>query len=283
MALWKRAVLSLVLVLFAAVAIAPSAGSAADDPDSACASPESMSAASTPDRRASRSRRGSVSASLPACGDRRWSGLDGAARTRGRRRGRRVDGASRRESGEDVDVRVDVDREQVRRYVDALQERFGFPAENAELVELVKGRPGSPNRSGAVAVRRRTMVARITRMLKTRIRPALPLVMKTVKPTITRANFGPVIVIHRGSNRLDALQRREARGAASASRPARRSIRRRPGASSIVDMQKNPWWRPPPDSDWAQGAGADPARARQPARHALDGALRAARRHPRHA
>jgi hypothetical protein len=45
------------------------------------------------------------------------------------------------ESGDDVDVRVDVDREQVRRYVDVLQERFGFPAEDARIVKLAEGRP----------------------------------------------------------------------------------------------------------------------------------------------
>ena len=150
------------------------------------------------------------------------------------------------------EVRVGVDREQVRRYVDALQARFGFAAQDSRIVKLAGGRPEISDSSWGLAVRRRTMVAGITRMLKTRIRPTIPLVMQTLKPTITRANFGPVIVIHRGSNRLvlfngDKPWRsfRVATGTAQYPTPT--------GSHSIVVMQKNPWWRPPPDSDWAQG------------------------------
>jgi lipoprotein-anchoring transpeptidase ErfK/SrfK len=91
------------------------------------------------------------------------------------------------------------------------------------------------------------MVAGISRMLRTRIRPAMPLVMMTLKSTITRANFGPVIVIHRGSNRLALskggkpwLSFRVATGQARYPTPT--------GSFRIADMQRNPWWRPP-DSD----------------------------------
>ncbi|MEP6911048.1 MAG: L,D-transpeptidase, partial [Actinomycetota bacterium] len=96
-----------------------------------------------------------------------------------------------------------------------------------------------------------TMTHAIARMLGNRIRPRLPLVMKPEKPTISRAKFGPVIVIHRGSNHLDLF---------AATRPVR-SFRVATGRAQyptpdglfhIVDMQRNPWWRPP-NSDWAKG------------------------------
>jgi lipoprotein-anchoring transpeptidase ErfK/SrfK len=68
---------------------------------------------------------------------------------------------------------------------------------------------------------------------------------------VTRASFGPVIVISRGSNTLwlydsTKLVRtfRVATGRSQYPTPS--------GLWSIVDMQMNPWWRPP-DSDWARG------------------------------
>ena len=250
MALWKRAALALVLVLVAAVAIAPSAGSPSTIPTGVRIVGVNVSGLDVGQARQQISARFGSPLRFRH-GDKRWSvsterlGLvvaveDAVAR------------ALQADSGEDVDVRVGVDREQVRRYVDALQARFGFPAQNARLVKLVKGRPKIADSSWGLAVRRRTMVAGITRMLKTRIRPTMPLVMKTVKPTVTRGKFGPVIVIHRGSNRLvlfkgERLWRnfRVATGQAQYPTPT--------GSFSIVVMQKNPWWRPPPDSDWAQG------------------------------
>jgi hypothetical protein len=159
--------------------------------------------------------------------------------------------ALKADHGDDVSVRVDVDRAQVRRYVDQLQERLGFPAEDARLAGLVAGRPEIAESKWGLEVRRRTMVVGITRMLRTRLRTRIPVVTRTLKPTLTRANFGPVIVIHRGSNRLALFNGeqawrsfRVATGQAQYPTPT--------GSFSIVDMQRNPWWRPP-DSDWAKG------------------------------
>jgi hypothetical protein len=250
MALWKRAILSLLLVLAAAVAIAPSAGSPRPIPTGVRISGINVSGLDAGQARQQISARFGAPLRF-RMGKQRWSvaperlgavvGVDEA-----------VSRALRADSGDDVDVRVDVDREQVRRYVDALQTRFGFPAQDSRIVKLADGRPEISDSSWGLAVRRRTMVVGITRMLRTRIRPTIPLVMQTLKPTITRANFGPVIVIHRGSNRLvlfngETLWRsfRVATGQAQYPTPT--------GSFRVVVMQKNPWWRPPPDSDWAQG------------------------------
>jgi hypothetical protein len=249
MALWKRASLSLVLVLFAAVAIAPSAGPPRTIPrgvkvagvnvaglDSEQARQQIVARFSAPLRFRMRNARWSVPTAR--------LGLAVSA-------GDAVSQAFRAGHGDNVDVRVEVDRGQIRSYVRALDERFGQPARNAKLLGLVHGRPAISNSAWGRAVRRGTMTDAITRTLRTRIRPRLPLVMKPTKPTISRARFGPVIVIHRGLNRLDLFK---------GTRPVRK-FRVATGQSQyptptglfhVVDMQRNPWWRPP-DSDWAKG------------------------------
>jgi len=250
MALWKRALLSLLLVLAAAVAIAPSAGSPRTIPTGVRISGINVSGLDAGQARQQISARFGAPLRF-RFGERRWSvaperlGAVVAVEDA-------VGEALRADGGDDVDVRVDVDRAKVRGYVDALEERLGFPEEDAQIARLVDGRPEIAESKWGLEVRRRTMVVGITRMLRTRIRPTILLVTKTLKPTLTRANFGPVIVIHRGSNRLALFNGekpwrsfRVATGQAQYPTPT--------GSFSIVVMQKNPWWRPPPDSDWAQG------------------------------
>jgi len=249
MALWKRAVLALVLVLFAAVAIAPSAGSPRTIPNGVRIAGINVSGLDAGQARQQLSTRFGTRLRF-RFGKKRWSveparlGAVVAVEDA-------VGQALEADGGDDVSVRVDVDRAQVRRYVDRLQERFGFPAEDARLARLVAGRPEIAESKWGLEVRRRTMVVGITRMLRTRIRPRITVVTKTLKPTLTRANFGPVIVIHRGSNRLALFNGeqpwrsfRVATGTAQYPTPT--------GSFTIVDMQRDPWWRPP-DSDWAKG------------------------------
>jgi hypothetical protein len=249
MALWKRAILSLVLVLAAAVAIAPSAGSPRPIPNGVRIAGINVSGLDAGQAGQQISARYGTPIRF-RFGKHRWSvaperlGAVVAVEDA-------VTQALKADHGDDVSVRVDVDRAQVRRYVDQLQERLGFPAEDARLAGLVAGRPEIAESKWGLEVRRRTMVVGITRMLRTRLRTRIPVVTRTLKPTLTRANFGPVIVIHRGSNRLALFNGeqawrsfRVATGQAQYPTPT--------GSFSIVDMQRNPWWRPP-DSDWAKG------------------------------
>jgi len=144
-----------------------------------------------------------------------------------------------------------VNRDKARAYVVSLDEQFGVDAENAVVTGLVNGRPQIADSTWGREVRRQTMVRAIVRTLRTRIRPELPLVMKTLKPSVSKTGFGPVIVIHRGSNSLQLFNGeqpwrsfRVATGRSQYPTPT--------GSFRIVDMQMNPWWRPP-DSDWAKG------------------------------
>jgi lipoprotein-anchoring transpeptidase ErfK/SrfK len=247
--LWQRAVVSLALVLFAAVAVAPAAG-----PPRAIGRGVTIAGLNAAGLDAGQARqliRRTFGAPVRfRLGHRRWTastsrlGADLAVDDA-------VSRALRAGGGEDVHVDVAVDKNRVRRYVAALNERFGIPARDARLVGLVHGRPSISKSSWGRAVRRGTMTAAITRMLRKRVRPRLTLVMRPLKPTVTRATFGPVIVIRRDSKRLDLYDSRRyvrqfpvATGRAEYPTPT--------GTWRIVDMQRNPWWRPP-DSDWARG------------------------------
>jgi lipoprotein-anchoring transpeptidase ErfK/SrfK len=82
-------------------------------------------------------------------------------------------------------------------------------------------------------------------------RTPLRLTTKSVSAKHTVANFGPAIVITRGANTLKLYDGhklvrtfRVATGQAIYPTPA--------GVWHIVDMQRNPWWRPP-NSPWARG------------------------------
>ena len=165
-----------------------------------------------------------------------------------------VSRALRADEGENVEVRVAVDKQRIRSYVDALEHRFGIPMKNAELVGLdSSGRPSISEESWGRTIRRGTMTAAITRQLRTRIRGRLPIVLRPLRPSVTRAGFGPVIVINRGAKGLTLYDSstvvrnfRVATGTAEYPTPS--------GTFSIADMQRNPWWRPPPDSEWAKDA-----------------------------
>ena len=251
MALWKRAALSLVLVLFAAVAIAPSAGSPRTIENGVRIAGINVGGLDVGQARQQISARFGTPLRF-RFGKHRWKvrserlGLDLAASVDDA-----VSRGLRADSGDDIEVRAEIDRAKVRSYVESLEERFGSSAEDARIETLDEGRPVLSAEQWGLAVRRGTMVAGITRTLKTRIRQEIPVVTKTLKPTVTRANFGPVIVIHRGSNQLALFNGeqpwrsfRVATGQARYPTPT--------GSFSIVDMQRDPWWRPP-DSDWAKG------------------------------
>ena len=96
----------------------------------------------------------------------------------------------------------------------------------------------------------------ITRALERGARDPVALRAKDVAPAVTRRNFGPVIVIHRGSNRLFLYNGmrywREfpvATGQTIYPTPL--------GRFQIVVKWKNPWWYPPPDP-WAAGEKPTP-------------------------
>jgi lipoprotein-anchoring transpeptidase ErfK/SrfK len=147
-------------------------------------------------------------------------------------------------------LRVNVDEELIKRYVRALDGRLTVPAEEATaslagLHPVIH--PGKPGIALSLPKTRQ----RIEGALAVAYRPVLRPVAKTVAPTVTRSNFGAVVVIYRGSNVLHLYRGDQpwrtipvATGQAIYPTPT--------GAFSVVDKQRNPWWRPP-NSDWAKG------------------------------
>jgi lipoprotein-anchoring transpeptidase ErfK/SrfK len=153
--------------------------------------------------------------------------------------------------GERLSLRVNVAPARIQRYVRALDGRFSVDAVDATATleglqpVIVPGKPG-------IELDRAATTQRINSALAVARRPAvLHPASRTVAPNVSSSNFGAVIVIRRGSNVLHLY---------NGARPWRtfqvatgQSIYPTPlGSWRIVDLQRNPWWRPP-DSPWAKG------------------------------
>ena len=150
-----------------------------------------------------------------------------------------------------VALTPEVDEQEVRTFVRALDKRISYPAKDAELKGLKGLRPQfTPDRAG-VQVLRQLTAQRIVRALQSPQIRRIRVAAKVVEAERTVLKFGPVIVIRRGANELRYYQGAKlvrkfgvATGQAIYPTPT--------GTFSVVDMQLNPWWRPP-DSDWAKG------------------------------
>jgi lipoprotein-anchoring transpeptidase ErfK/SrfK len=159
--------------------------------------------------------------------------------------------ALRASAGSDVSVRVYVAERAVRRYVAALGKRFDRRAKDARLAGLVGLTPSIAREQPGRAVERRAMEVAIARALRTGDRGPLPLLVRTVQPDVTRDGFGPVVVIRRESKALylyDGSRHVQTFGVATGQSQYPTPL----GLFSVVDKQRDPWWRPP-DSDWARG------------------------------
>jgi hypothetical protein len=135
-------------------------------------------------------------------------------------------------------------------YVKRLARRFDRPARDAELIGLQSLRPSITKERVGKVLRQHSAVRRIVAALRTHER-TVRIRASRVDPTVTRARYGPIVVIRRDSKRLHFYRGMRlwkifgvATGQSSYPTPI--------GHFSIVTMQRHPWWYPP-DSDWAQG------------------------------
>ena len=154
-------------------------------------------------------------------------------------------------AGAAVELTPQVDREAVREFVRALDKRVSYPAKDAELTGLKGLRPQFSADHTGVQVLRQLTTQRIVRALESPQIRRIRVAAKKIEPKRSVANFGPVIVIRRGANELRyyvgaKLTRKFGVATGQAIYPTPT------GSFQIVDMQLNPWWRPP-DSDWAKG------------------------------
>jgi lipoprotein-anchoring transpeptidase ErfK/SrfK len=152
-----------------------------------------------------------------------------------------------------VALQVSAAQPRIRRYVNRLDRLFSYEAVDSDVVGVVNGRPKFTEAKAGLDVEREGMVAALTRALRTTDRRTpVELIVSTVEPKVTPESYGPVVIVHRGSNRLSlfdgpALVRRFGVATGSSQYPTPL------GKYSIATKQLNPWWIPPPDSDWAQG------------------------------
>jgi L,D-transpeptidase ErfK/SrfK len=95
------------------------------------------------------------------------------------------------------------------------------------------------------------MKAAIVRTVKSLVREPIALDGEVLEPKVTLKNFGPIIVIRRGSNRLYLYdgQKFVRRFGVATGQP---SYPTPLGRWEIVVKQRDPWWYPP-DSEWAKG------------------------------
>jgi len=159
--------------------------------------------------------------------------------------------ALRAPAGAAVELVPEVDADEVRRFVRALDKRVSYPAENAELRGLKGLRPQFTKEKPGVQVFRALTAQRIMRALESPQIRRIRVAAKILQPERTVAKFGPVVVIRRGANELryyegSRLVRKFGVATGSSTYPTPIGI------FSVVDKQLHPWWLPP-DSPWAEG------------------------------
>jgi lipoprotein-anchoring transpeptidase ErfK/SrfK len=135
-------------------------------------------------------------------------------------------------------------------FVKSLAARFDRPAVDSKLF-LRRLRPWlSKERVGRKLFQARAL-RDITAALYRGERYRILLYQLTLRPRVTRRNFGPVIVIRRGSNRLllyNGMRYRRFFGVATGQSQYPTPL----GRFTVVVKWRNPWWYPP-NSPWAKG------------------------------
>jgi len=156
-----------------------------------------------------------------------------------------------RREGYQVPLRIDVANPKLHRFLAGIAKQTDREPVDASLTLkdfTPVAHPSSPGRRlmKVVAAQKLALALR-------KHESAFELPFQELRPKVTEADLGKVIVIKRASNQLlyfdgDKLKRsfRVATGQSSYPTPI--------GKFEIVTMQRNPWWYPPQDSAWAEGA-----------------------------
>ena len=171
--------------------------------------------------------------------------------------GRAVTRALYAPPGKKLPLRIKVNQAKLQGYAAGLDKKLSRPAVDASVIGLSSSyQPILSDGEPGLRVQRPAMAARIVKSLEANTRKPIPLAVRYVQPSVTAESFGSVIVIQRESRQLALYDGASpwrtfpvAVGQPSYPTPI--------GNWSIVDMQVDPWWRPP-DSEWASGAAPIP-------------------------
>jgi lipoprotein-anchoring transpeptidase ErfK/SrfK len=166
--------------------------------------------------------------------------------------GAAVTEALRAEPGASLSISAAVVPETLDAYLAALDRRFSRAPRDARLVGLDANlRPIVAREvTGRELDRKATRAAIVAELAKAEREP-VQLVFRVRQPQLRLSAFGPVVVIHRGSNTASVFEHgRLLRVLGVATGQARYPTPL--GSFWVADKQYNPWWYPP-DSDWARG------------------------------
>jgi lipoprotein-anchoring transpeptidase ErfK/SrfK len=152
--------------------------------------------------------------------------------------------------GTNVPLGIATEGPTISAFVATLAKRYDREPVDAKLF-LRRGRPWLSKERVGLRLDRRRAVRDIIAVLSPANRERIRLLQRKIKPKVQRRGFGPVIVIHRGTNQLfvynGARFMRDfhvATGQSAYPTPL--------GRFTIAVKWRNPWWYPP-DSPWAEG------------------------------
>jgi lipoprotein-anchoring transpeptidase ErfK/SrfK len=140
-------------------------------------------------------------------------------------------------------------------FIATLAKRYDRPAVDAKLF-LRDLRPWLSKERAGLKLDRRSAVRDVATAVAGGVRTGITLIQTEVRPRVTRANFGPVVVIRRKSNRLflyNGMHYRRLFEVATGQNQYPTPL----GRFTIVVKWRNPWWYPPA-SPWAQGQSPIP-------------------------
>ena len=153
-------------------------------------------------------------------------------------------------AGTQLPLTVTVDRTVTTAFIAKLAKRLDHKPVNSRLM-LRHARPFITKEKAGAKLDQKTAVRLIVAALTANTRDRITLTSKTLRPSLTRAAFGAVIVIHRRENRLFLYRGMRswrvfsvATGQTAYPTPL--------GRFNIVVKWRNPWWYPPA-SPWAKG------------------------------
>ena len=128
-------------------------------------------------------------------------------------------------------------------FIATLAKRYDRAAVDSKLF-LRHLRPWLSKERVGLRLDRRTAVRDVATAVASGVRTGITLTQSKVRPKVTRANFGPVIVIRRKSNRLflyNGMHFRRLFAVATGQHQYPTPL----GRFGIVVKWKNPWWYPP--------------------------------------
>jgi hypothetical protein len=139
----------------------------------------------------------------------------------------------------------------IRRYARVVESRVCRPPTDSRLVGLRSLRPVISRARAGCRVLRSQLTKTLVRRMAGLERAAVRIPIERVHPAVTRANFGPVIVVRRTAHRLLVYHGRSLARVlpVGTGRPANPTPL---GRFRIVSKIRRPWWYPPA-ADWAEG------------------------------